>query len=510
MHYVWNSTRAENNIESLCDQVIEVEIVQYKRSLDLGKIPVNKAYEMDAVHLYVDILNLNEILVTENGLETETSHKRALRFFDSHFRAIRFILDRTDAIFVDFHNQRLHAVIPRPYGDDSDEKKRLDRGVAISDLIIKVVEEQREVNGDDAIPAAKVRIGIDTGISLAVNNGRKQHREPLFLGDPANHAAKHSFGTAQGIFLTEKSRQILGLVSVDDTKKTKLTPDEIKLSTDRAKIEQEVTSEEVINEVGQNTKLLKDFSFSRAESPLKDLDFANLYYKSAKRQEILSIYADIDGFTNFVAQNLTTDEGKKNVVRSLHVLRSELDACLSNDFKGRRVRFIGDCLHGIICEGTKFTTDHTKTVDVGTEAVSGLRSSFNLSLEILGEKFDIETNDLGLGIGYEIGHVSLTRVGKKGESTRCALGISTIRSEDEQRKCKSFSETRIGVEAVQYLSSKYKELFTNRSAIDLTFETIEDVNESALAKNESRSIYESNSSPYISTNLKAHANFKRP
>ena len=45
-----------------------------------------------------------------------------------------------------------------------------------------------------------MRVGIDSGIALTVNNGRNGHREPLFLGDPANHAAKiASGGNSSGI-----------------------------------------------------------------------------------------------------------------------------------------------------------------------------------------------------------------------------------------------------------------------------------------------------------------------
>lgn len=505
MYYTWNSGRAEDHIDQLCKEVENVEIVTYKRSLDLGKIPVNKAYEMDAVHLYVDILNLNKILADTEGSETESSHKKALRFFDSHFRAIRFILEKTDAIFVDFHNQRLHAVIPRPYGDNKDEKKRLDRCVAISELIIRVVEEQRSFNGDDAIPAAKIRIGIDTGVALAVNNGRRSEREPLFLGNPANHAAKHVYGKTKGIYLTSNSRNILELVTVEDTKNTSLTTDEINSSVKRAKIEKDVTSDQVIEELRHNNKLLKDFSFSRTEPPLKGLDLSSLYYKSAKRQEILSIYADIDGFTDYVSGNLGSVEGKENIIRCLHVLRSELDDCLYKDFSGRRVRFIGDCMHGLICEGSKSHTDYEKTAIVGTEAVSGLRSSFNLSLNKLQENFGIDADSLGLAIGYELGVTSLTRVGKIGSSTRCSLGLSTIASEKEQMLCNEMTETRIGVDAYKNLTSEYQNLFTNRSSTDLTFEQIESLDHQASMKNEPENLYESNKNAATQSRLKAHA-----
>lgn len=95
-----------------------------------------------------------------------------------------------DAIEVDFHNQRLHAVFAKPYGY---EKGRIFKAVATAQLIRDVLAKTGE-DGDDPLPAAKTRIGIDSGKALAVNNGRRSSREPLFLGNPANQAAKRAGG----------------------------------------------------------------------------------------------------------------------------------------------------------------------------------------------------------------------------------------------------------------------------------------------------------------------------
>lgn len=507
MHYSWDIDRADNHIDRLCESVKDVEIVNYARDMILDNIPVYKAYEMDAVHIYVDILNLENLLVSENGNENETSHKRAIRFFDSHFKTIRYILDESDSLFVDFHNQRLHAVVAKPYDN---EKSRLDRAVAISDLIIKAVDQQKSDNDDDYLDAAIIRVGIDSGIALAVNNGRKSNREPLFLGNPANHAAKHAAGDKSGIYLTANARGLLELskISDDKTKTVELTSEEIELSVERANLPDSLSLESIKRNVSK-PKLLKDFQFSRAASPLKNFDFNSYYYKTAKRQELVSLYADIDGFTNYVNTNITSDEGKKNIVRCLHVIRSEMDDCVNRDFKGRRVRFIGDCMHAIICEGSNKETDSKKTVEVGTEASGGIRSSFNLCLEKLNDKFNIETEGLGLAIGYELGDVSNLRVGQKGigRNTRFSLGLSTIISEKEQMKCEHETETRIGENAfVALRDSEYKDLFVDRSATDITFEKIEEVNNQVLEesdnKNES-SIYD-DLRPSVSK-LKPHA-----
>ena len=60
----WKYERAKDAIEKRLDEVKEVEIVDYKRDMSLESIPTNKAYRVDAVHMYADILNLSDILGT--------------------------------------------------------------------------------------------------------------------------------------------------------------------------------------------------------------------------------------------------------------------------------------------------------------------------------------------------------------------------------------------------------------------------------------------------------------
>src|SRR5436305_2239986 len=208
----WKKERAEERIASRIEELPlkDIEIKEFVRETVLSELPRNVAYRVDGAHLYADVLNLVDMLnVTD--VEGETCHRRTLRFLNLHYRAVHRILQRVDAIFVDFHNQRLHSVIAKPY--DS-ELKRIQRAVAIAQLIVDVLAR----TGEDADhPAAQVRVGIDSGKALAVNNGRRGHREPLFLGEPANHAAKRAGGgKTVGIFLTNKARTVLGLNKVEN------------------------------------------------------------------------------------------------------------------------------------------------------------------------------------------------------------------------------------------------------------------------------------------------------
>ena len=89
------------------------------------------------------------------------------------------------------------------------------------------------------------------------------------------------------------------------------------------------------------------FEFSAHTPPYSTLDLEALSAKNSRRQDGATIYADLDGFTNYVSKNIGDDKKAKHVVRVCHVLRSELDAVLHRDFAGRKVRFIGDCIHGL-------------------------------------------------------------------------------------------------------------------------------------------------------------------
>ena len=228
----WNHDRASKRIQQKIDEVAlkDFQIKTYVRDNDLHSLAKNVAYRVDGVHLYADILNLQDMLhVTQ--VEGETCHRRVLRFLNLHYRAVERILNNEDALLIDFHNQRLHSVVTKPYDD---EAKRIHRAIAIGQLMIDVLAK----TGEDADhPAAAVRVGIDTGQALAVNNGRRGHREPLFLGEPANHAAKRSGGgSATGIYLTNKARKAIGLAVAANEDATALTAEEIANSQAIAKL----------------------------------------------------------------------------------------------------------------------------------------------------------------------------------------------------------------------------------------------------------------------------------
>lgn len=477
MAHTWSEKDASSRIQKLLNEVQEVEVLEYTRDMSLENIPKNRAYRNDSVHLYIDITNIDEILENTN-FEGTLSHKRTLRFLNQHYRAVHRILDACDTLKIDFHNQRLHAVIFKPYDSEED---RIKKAVAIGQLITDVLKETGKQNDDEEknIPAATVCVGIDSGISLIVNNGRRQGKEPLFLGPPANEAAKlASEHSNPGIYLSNNARKAIGLAEVNNPKKTKLTNSEIEACQTDAELP--VSKDKIIKDWEQDLENnpIGKFDFSGHTPPMRNLDIMSLTPSNSRRQEMVSIYADIDGFTKFIANHI--EENTEDVIKIFHVIRSELDNVLTLDFEGRKIRFIGDCLHGVFCLGTAQITETENTISEAVLCCGGLRSSFDLALQKL-EDAGIDVSNLGLQIGFDYGQTAITRLGIKGSMVRCAMSRSVLNSEDEQGRCNSES-TAIGKTAYDKARQSVRDLFgATRMVANLDYlEAVE-----SLAENDS-------------------------
>jgi hypothetical protein len=130
---------------------------------------------------------------------------------------------------------------------------------------------------------------------------------------------------------------------------------------------------------------------------------------------------------------------------------------LHEDFGGRKVRFIGDCVHGLAVEGTAQTTDEKETISNLTLCAAGMRSSFNLALAKLKEG-GTDATSLGLAIGFEFGPMNVTRLGVKGELVRCSASRGVLTAEKEQRRCAG-TETAIGAIAYNKASDAVRGVF---------------------------------------------------
>jgi class 3 adenylate cyclase len=338
-----------------------------------------------------------------------------------HYRVWDSIVDGDDGDRVDYHGPRLHAVIASPVGDPA---AQIERAVA---LARKLTEAARKVGEAHGFPS-RIRFGIDHGQCLAMTTGRGAHeKDTLFLGRPANHAAKLvSSGTEQGIFLTETAQKRVAARAIRKHAGT-MTLDEAYVQDAARKYAFDSLDRTATEIALDSTEPM--FRFRRPTLPLSAVKFGELSPANSIRMGMASIFADIDGFTNFVDESiLGGSEQTREAVKIVHVIREELNSVLKEDFGGKRVRFIGDCIHGCMAEGER-ADDAAKSVREAVLCASAMRSSFDLCLETVRSDAAID-----LAVGIEYGPTPMTRLGHRGDnSVRCAASRATIEAERTQQ-----------------------------------------------------------------------------
>lgn len=455
----WSKKASRERIKAAIKESNDVEVSDLTRETDLTRLPLNRAYRVQGAHIYVDISNAASLLSSDDS-EGERSHKRYLRFLHVYQRVAHTVFRDLEVTKVDFQNQRLHFVVYKPYDD---EKKRIAVAVSAADLLKQVIEQANEIHGE--LADAKVCVGVESGQALAVCNGTRGDREPLFLGRPANEAAKLLASGRRGIHLGADARAALGgSWKTTNPKDTPLTAENLTELADVARLG--ITVETLLKqwkeEVGATP--LGTFSFSRPTPPLRSLDFETLTPSNSRRIDACSLIADIDAFTAFVARH--ADAGTEaTTVQVLHVIRKELRDTL-NEFGGKKVRYVGDCLQGVLALGDR-ETEPSESVSEAALVAGAWRDAFGVVQEELPA-----AATLGLAIGVDFGPISLTRLGVKGGRDRCSAGRAVLRSVEAQEACKG-RETALGSGALAVASDAVKDIFDGgRKVSDLTYDKV--------------------------------------
>ncbi|AUC09869.1 hypothetical protein BLX90_06480 [Rhizobium sp. Y9] len=442
-------------------------------------LPRNSAIRVDGVHVYIQMLDFADAMM-ERDRETEASHRRVLSMLHLNYAACDQVADEFEAQRVDFHGSRMHAVIVSPPGPEN-ARERAERALAFADAAKRAIEEVGRIT-EGGRYSTRIRIGLDSGAAVAVNSGTKDEREPLFLGAPANYAAKLAEGDEEGVFMSNRVRrdlEIRTLSSLDELFEERASAVQISRFDGllgRPSVQSKRLSEMAINEAASSARnrFVLDvgtdatFSFHRHTPPLKTIDFSQLMPSKSIRMGLMSVFGDIDGFTKYVDECIAGNRIGE-MVSNLHVIRSELAATLSDDYLGRKVRFIGDCIHGLIAEGTAYETDGSASVVAAVKAAGGMRSSFELCQEELDG-----IGQLGIAIGLEYGETPITRIGIRGDrSVRCSVSRAVSRSESLQSNCDG-DQTALGPTALGLAPASVRRLFDEGVAWGLDAGSVEE------------------------------------
>jgi class 3 adenylate cyclase len=431
----WNAARSEARIRKHLTMVPAVEDgvtlakhvamqLEARARGDLGELSTRRTFLVEGAHLYGQLLDFND-LVAEQGRETESSHARVLRFLNTYYRVWDSIVDNEDGYRVDYHGARLHAVVTEPAGDP---RGQVERAVALAS---KLADAAKQVGDAYGFPA-RIRFGIDHGRCLAMTTGRSHEKDTLFLGAPANHAAKKAAeAEVPGVFLADGAMRVVGSQALAKSLSGEmyLTESYTRDATSHYRFDRIDRAVAVLVEEHRKGVAEPVFRFRRQTPPLSSLKFAELSPAKSVRMGMASLFADIDGFTAYVDAAIRGGPLQiKAAVKTIHVIREELNDVLQDDFGGKRVRFIGDCIHGCLAAGVN-TDDPATAVDDTAMCAAGMRSSFDLCLRLAQPAANLD-----LAIGIEYGPVPVTRLGTPGnDSVRCAAGRAVIDAERIQQ-----------------------------------------------------------------------------
>ena len=480
--------RIEQHRKSVPETAITVEdytafVDTRLRSIELAKslgqtsepiwrIGRNRAVTTHGVHVYANLVDFNDTLL-DSGKETEASHERAMQFLHLHYGACDALIAAFDIQRVDFHGGRLHAVVLSPAGA-AGEATRIEKALAFSAALIQMVARASERYGSEF--RTGVRIGIDSGPAVAINSGSRGEPDPLFIGSPANHAAHLACGDEPGVFVSARAERARSLGAAFASEPVRMRDDVVTAALDRS-VEVRGTFlggrnrlEEAFSRFVDDRDALKaasgglrpaSFVFHYRQPPLRTIDFADHPPSRSIRMPVVSVFADLAGYTAYVDQAIQTGKVAE-AVANLYIIRSELTDVLQKDFDGRKVRYIGDCLHGLIAEGDARSTDEKRSVKAAVLAASGIRSSFNLCRQILPGLAGLE----GIAIGLELGWTPLCRIGLTGEaSVRCSTSKATCLSESLQGDCNG-RQTALGDRAFREADAKVRYLFGPLQRVD--------------------------------------------
>jgi len=494
----WNYDRARERIDQLIRQRSDIYVEDVIGRLTrlrtespsrlfstkdaLVSIPRDRAVLVDGVHVYARLSNYDDYRL-ESGSETEASHKRALAFLHLLYGAMDRIVDDFGAQRVDYHGARLHCVVIEP---ENNENARVLKALVLAQALQGLVRQaNQEITRFDYDP--KLRIGIDSGRCVAINDGTGQEQEPLFLGSAANYAAKLADGDGEGTFMSNRVRGIVGLTQLPggllQEKSNPLSVGNLVEFRTRAYAGGFDVPSNLTGDQEQLGRLINDwradiraqrsatggidaFSFHVHTPPLKSIDYAALSPGNSIRMPLASIFADLDGYTAYIDRCMATGNAG-DAVRALHVLRGEFHNVLKSDFESRKVRYIGDCIHGVLAFGTPSSIDLAWTTREAVKCAAGLQGSFEIAQERLGG-----LDDLGLATGIEVGPTPISRIGIRGDrSVRVASSTATIQSQAEQENLEG-TGIALGPIALSNLSLSAQRYFPNGQNESADYDTL--------------------------------------
>jgi class 3 adenylate cyclase len=443
---MWDESEARERLRKSYSETKDLELKPLTKEMNLENLSPTKCRTVTGVQLYLDVVNIQAQL-DEAGEDKEKLSK-LLRHAHVYERLITTLLYEWDgAEKVHFQGARLHNVIYKPYDTSDFANPALKRLTAARDFVAQAKELAVLIGSETGI-SYKLEAGIETGDAIATMNGQEGSRELLFIGEAANVAAKRLTGSPGTRYGPNASALVPNL------------PDAVPLP----KKWQRIVADEVANNPVSQFELFK---------PRERIDYDKLGVRTAKLDGV-SFFADLSGFTKLVA-SAADDDAKRELLRCLHAVRSEMRHVVRTDHRGDHIQYQGDRIQGTFYEAAS----SSRFVSRAAEAALAMQSAMKLCRYMFSALANV-----GMTVGADLGRVLVTQLGIKGKRDIIVLGKS-VPAASELQDGANAGETRVSVAVFEELEDDLKDLFEQEEGDEKAYVSIADA-ETLSATQDSR------------------------
>lgn len=449
----WDKERSEKRIRKHLDGLGRIEIEKLVRAADLQSLLSETCCrEIYGAHVYLPVSNFPHLA---SEITTDAEYRQLIQATHLYQREVSRIVEDVESyegLRVHFQGPKLHALFYRPIDDGQELAVRaLLIQLVLRDFVRNVFNPAFADLGNFVLSG-----GADIGITIGTKNGQKADRELLFLGDPANRAAKI---IRQNGYLRITDNLYAALPkslqdrceAIGDGDAYRVVPVEgeelQELLADHGHTWDPARSAERVEE-DKDAFPLKDIEYSSAT---ERIDFEVLSIFNNKKVKGASVFADVSGFTAYVEAAEGDRDEQRARLRVFHAIRKEMSAVIKGDFAGVRVQFQGDRVQGLFHVPKD---EHAQISQSAVECAAGLHQSMELTLKAALP----EADDLHLAIGIDRGKTLASKLGTRGHRDRICLGEAVEAAAEHEERCEA-GETGIGKAVYDVLPEEVQETF---------------------------------------------------
>ncbi len=423
----WNEQASRDRVQRHIKNMGQIEVAPLKREVSDIEVILSETScrKIVGAHVYCDVTNFDEL--SSDATMKRDAYQRLIQATHLYEREVGRIVENVIGAYrVHFQGAKLHALVYVPVGNESDIAVKAAMLLLILDDFVRSVFNKEF----DSYLDWSVGGGGDLGEAIGTRNGKVGERETLFIGDPANYAAK-MIPDRSSLRISKRLHDALpddlracGSLMSDGTYKLSASQQNLDSLCAEYGIQWDRTAS--ANRIAGDREAfpLAEVDYSEANVAI---DFASLGWKNSKRVLGASLFADVSGFTKFV-EDAATDEDKAAALQVFHVIRKELTSVATSDQGGVHVQFQGDRSQ-IICHLPK-----GEAATIAAEAVEtaiGMQSSFEQVIKVEMP----EAAPLTLKIGIDMGTTLASRLGAHGDRDNTCLGVPVQNAANIEERC---------------------------------------------------------------------------